>query len=71
MADMHHHTKLFFCWDGVSLAWNWDPPDFSLHILGLQKHSTVPSYWLKWSLANFLLRLALNCDPPILSLPSS
>jgi hypothetical protein len=31
----------------------------------------MPSYWLRWDLANSLLGLTLNHDPPYVSLPSS
>jgi hypothetical protein len=30
------------------LAWNCDPPSFSLPQLGWQVHITLPSYWLRW-----------------------
>jgi hypothetical protein len=32
---------------------------------------TMPSYWLRWGLANFFPGLSLNCDPSDLCLPSS
>jgi hypothetical protein len=42
-----------------------------LPLLGWQIHATIPRYWFKWGLVNFLPGLALNSDPPDLSLPSS
>jgi hypothetical protein len=42
------------------------------HVAGMTRYAITPSfYWLRWSLANFLPRLALNSDPPDLCLPSS
>jgi hypothetical protein len=37
-----------------------------LTYLGWQACATMPSYCLKWGLANFFCRLALNHDPPYL-----
>jgi hypothetical protein len=49
-----------------------DPPICaSLHSWGWQAHATTHSHWLNWGLGNFLPRLALNCDPLNLCLPSS
>jgi hypothetical protein len=73
------HTA-FFHRDGVlriffflkpGLTWNCDPPNLSLPCsLGWQMCAVVPSCWLRWSVANFLPRLASNHSPPDLSLPN-
>jgi hypothetical protein len=36
-----------------------------------QVWTTVPSYWLRWGLMNFLPALAMNSDPPWFPLPAS
>jgi hypothetical protein len=40
------------------MSWKPDPPDLSLLQLGLQMYTTVPSYELRWGLANFLSGMA-------------
>jgi hypothetical protein len=57
----------------IGLVWNLDPPDLSLlHSWG-DRHDRhiplLPSYWIRWDLINFLLRLTMNCNPPNVSLP--
>jgi hypothetical protein len=39
--------------------------------LGWQMFTNTPCYWLRWSLANFLLGHTSNYDPLDLHLPSS
>jgi hypothetical protein len=48
-----------------------DLPTYSLpHSCDSRSNPPCPAYWLRWSLANFLPRLALNIHPPYLP-PSS
>jgi hypothetical protein len=39
--------------------------------LGWQVWATVPSYWWRWGLVNYLPRQTSNSNLPYLSLPSS
>jgi hypothetical protein len=65
IAGIHHNTQPFSFETGLALVWNSDPPD---RMMGIYHH---PSYWLGWGLIKVLPSLALNHDPPVLSLPSS
>jgi hypothetical protein len=76
ITGMYHHAQLFsiemesikllflsrlsyiFNSPGLSLLSNWDD-------------KCMPSFWLRWDLANFLPRLASNFNPLDLILPSS
>jgi hypothetical protein len=56
----------------ICLGWPgpWSICLFFLPTLG-QAHITKPSYWLRYVSQTFLPRLALNHNPPNLSLPSN
>jgi hypothetical protein len=62
-----------YFWDRVSL-FCLDCDSLILHLLqslGWHMHASMPSYWLRWGLANFLSKLDSNRDSLDLRFPSS
>jgi hypothetical protein len=57
-----------FCPAGLDPWSSWSQP---LMYLGWQVWATVPSYWWRWGLVNYLPRQTSNSNLPYLSLPSS
>jgi hypothetical protein len=64
------HRILHFC-PGPALSYN--PPTYLclLACLESQACTTVPSFWLRWSLADFLPLLTMNHNSPTLCFPSN
>jgi hypothetical protein len=60
---MYHHTQLLG-WEGVLLSVTLLIS--TSQVAGLTRHAPpwCPSYWLRWGLANLLLELASNRNPP-------
>jgi hypothetical protein len=67
--DRVWQSFLFFAHAGL---FEHDPSDLSLPCsLGWHVRETVPNYWMRWGLSDFLCGLPWNYGPPNVSLPNS